>query len=38
VSFEGRLVPRRRYAGQKEFLREYYRAERLAINYSLSAK
>jgi hypothetical protein len=38
VSFQGRLIPRRRYANQKEFLREYYRAERLPINYVLSSK
>jgi hypothetical protein len=35
VSFQGRLVPKRRYADQNEFLREYYRAEKLAIDYSL---
>jgi hypothetical protein len=35
VSFQGRLVSKRRYANQAEFLAEYYRAERLAINYSL---
>jgi hypothetical protein len=35
VSFQGRLVPRRRYGSQQEFLREYYGAERLAITYSL---
>ena len=35
VSFHGRLVSKRRYANQAEFLAEYYRAERLAINYSL---
>ena len=38
VSFQGRLVPKRRYANQNEFLREYYRAERLDIHYALSAK
>jgi len=36
VSFQGRLVPKRRYANQDEFLLEYYRAERLPINYLLS--
>lgn len=35
VSFQGHLVPRRRYASQAEFLREYYKAERLPIKYSL---
>ena len=38
VSFQGRLIPKRRYANQKEFLQEYYRAERLEINYSLHSK
>lgn len=38
VSFQGRLVPRRRYANQKEFLHEYYRAERLDINYFLQSE
>jgi hypothetical protein len=37
VSFQGRLIPKRRYAAQDEFLREYYSAEKLAINYSLSS-
>lgn len=35
VSFQARLVPRRPYANQSEFLKEYYGAERLMINYSL---
>ena len=35
VSFQGRLIARRRYGNQAEFLKEYYRAEKLAINYSL---
>jgi hypothetical protein len=38
VSFQGRLIPKRRYASQKEFLEEYYRTERLEIHYSLSSK
>ena len=38
VSFQGRLIPRRRYGTQDEFLQEYYRAERLAINYSLHSR
>jgi hypothetical protein len=35
VSFQGRLVPKRRYENQEEFLKDYYGAERLAITYSL---
>jgi len=38
VSFQGRLIPKRHYSNQKEFLKEYYRAERLPINYSLNSK
>jgi hypothetical protein len=38
VPFQGRLIPNRRYANQKEFFYEFYRAERLAINYSLHSK
>jgi hypothetical protein len=38
VSFQGRLIRRRRYTNQKDFLQEYYRAERLPINYFLSSK
>ena len=38
VSFQGRLIPKRRYSNQKEFLREYYRAERLEISYFLSSE
>jgi hypothetical protein len=37
VSFQGRLIPKRRYANQDEFLHEYYRAEKLPINYWLSS-
>ena len=37
VSFQGRLIPKRRYANESEFLQEYYRAEKLAIEYSLHA-
>jgi len=37
ISFQGRLLPKRRYADQDEFLREYYCAEKLAINYLLSS-
>ena len=38
VSFQGRVIPKRRYTNQNEFLGEYYRAERVAINYSLHSK
>ncbi len=38
VSFQGRLIDKRRYASQNEFLQEYYRAEKLAINYLLCSK
>ena len=38
VSFQGRVIPKRRYANQNEFLGEYYRAERVGINYSLHSK
>ena len=37
LSFEGRLVPNRRFADQAEFLESFYGAERIAINYTLSA-
>jgi hypothetical protein len=37
VSFQGRLIPKRRYASQDEFLLTYYGAEKLAINYLLSS-
>jgi hypothetical protein len=37
VSFQGRLIPKRRYRNQDEFLHEYYRAEKLPINYWLSS-
>jgi hypothetical protein len=37
VSFQGRLITKRRYASQDEFLQEYYGAEKLAINYLLSS-
>ncbi len=35
VSFQGRLVPNRRYDNQEEFLSEYYAAERLPVSYTL---
>ena len=37
VSFQGRLLPNRPYADQEEFLQDFYRAERIAINYDLRA-
>jgi len=38
VSFPARLVPKRRYASQPEFLQEFYGAERLMINYTLHSQ
>ncbi len=37
VSFPARLVPNRPYASQEEFLRHFYKAERITISYSLHA-
>ena len=37
VSFEGRLLPNRSYSRQDEFLEDFYKAERIGINYSLKA-
>jgi hypothetical protein len=37
VSFQGRLIPKRRYTNQDEFLMEYYRAEKVPVTYSLHA-
>jgi hypothetical protein len=37
VSFEGRLVPNRRYSNQDEFLGDFYKAQRIGINYTLRA-
>jgi hypothetical protein len=37
MSFQGRLVPNRRYAGQEEFLENFYPGERIAIEYTLRA-
>ena len=37
VSFQGRLLPNRPYSDQDEFLQDFYRAERIAINYELRA-
>jgi hypothetical protein len=38
VSFHGRLISKRSYENQAEFLAEYYRAERMGINYSLHSQ
>lgn len=35
VSFEGRFVRNRSYPNQEEFLEDFYKAERIGINYSL---
>ncbi len=37
VSFQGRLVPNRRYSEQEQFLEDFYKAERIGINYALRA-
>jgi hypothetical protein len=37
LSFQGRLVPNRRYTNQEEFLQDFYRAERIDVNYTLRA-
>lgn len=37
ISFQGRLVPNRRYANQEGFLQDFYRAERIEVNYTLRA-
>jgi hypothetical protein len=37
LSFEGRLVPNRRYSDQEEFLRDFYKADRITISYRLRA-
>ncbi len=37
VSFPARLVPNRPYANQEEFLRHFYKAERITLSYSLHA-
>lgn len=38
VSFQARLLPKRRYGSQDEFLQEYYGAERIMIDYSLHSQ
>lgn len=37
ISFEGRLVPNRRYSNQEDFLSDFYKAQRIGINYKLRA-
>jgi hypothetical protein len=37
LSFEGRLVPNRRYSDQEDFLRDFYKADRITISYRLRA-
>jgi len=37
LSFEGRLVPNRRYSNQEDFLSDFYKAQRIGINYKLRA-
>lgn len=38
VSFQARLLPKRSYASQDEFLQQYYGAERIMINYTLQSR
>jgi hypothetical protein len=37
LSFEGRLVPNRSYSRQEEFLEDFYKADRIGIDYTLKA-
>jgi hypothetical protein len=37
LSFQGRLVPNRSYSNQDEFLADFYKGERIPINYILRA-
>lgn len=37
LSFEGRLVPKRPFSTQEEFLQQFYGGQRIAINYTLRA-
>ncbi len=37
ISFRGRLVPNRPYPSQEDFTRNFYKAKRITINYSLLA-
>jgi hypothetical protein len=37
VSFPARLVPNRSYGTREEFLKDFYKAERISVNYQLQA-
>ena len=37
ISFPARLVPKRSYSSEEEFLREFYKAERITITYSVQS-
>ena len=37
ISFPARLVAKRSYASEEEFLKEFYKAERITINYGLQS-
>ncbi|MBI4528750.1 MAG: DUF3891 family protein [Deltaproteobacteria bacterium] len=37
VSFPGRLVAKRKYASGEDFLEQFYKAERVAVSYSLQS-
>jgi hypothetical protein len=37
VSFPARLIPNRPYADQEDFLRHFYKAERVNVTYTLHA-
>ena len=37
VSFPARLVPNRSYRTREEFLKDFYKAERISVNYQLQA-
>jgi len=37
ITFPARLVRNRAYAGEDEFLRQFYKADPLTINYTLHA-
>ncbi len=38
ISFQGRLVPNRPYPSQEDFTRNFYKAKRITISYSLHAE
>lgn len=38
VSFQGRLLPNRRYDSQEDFLQHFYKAEPFMISYTLHAE